>query len=109
MRLALGCVMALAVAGSAAADANVIIVRDYGPVANCQALGEVRASSLWGGAVAQVGYDRAIRQLKERAAALGGTHVQIVDSASGQTGSRMLGTAYKCQPQTSAAEAPPTP
>ena len=109
MKLALGCVMALAMAGNAAADANVIIVRDYGPVANCQALGEVKASSMWGGAVAQLGYDRAIRQLKERAAALGGTHVQIVDSASGQTGSRMIGTAFKCQAPSAAAEAPPTP
>lgn len=109
MKLALGCVMALAVAGSAKSDAKIIIVRDYGPVANCQALGEVKASSLWGGAVAQMGYDRAIRQLKERAAALGGTHVQIVDSSSGQTGSRMLGTAYKCQALSAPAEAPSTP
>lgn len=96
MKLALGCAMALAMAGAATAKTEVVVVRDYAAVANCQALGEVSASSSLGGVFQDASYKKVLRQIKERAAALGGTHLQLVDSASGFTGSRMLGTAYKC-------------
>jgi hypothetical protein len=84
---------AVAVAGP---STNVIVVRDYAAVANCRALGEVRGVSRLGGVLANTAYNHALDQLKRNAAALGGSHVQIVDSASGFTGSRMIGTAFAC-------------
>ncbi len=96
MKLAFGCVMALVMAGTAAAKSDVVVVRDYAAVANCKALGEVRGSSMMGGVLANAAYEKSLRLLKERAAALGGTHVQILDSASGFSGSRMIGTAFRC-------------
>jgi hypothetical protein len=78
------------------AFAEVVVVRDAPSVANCKALGEVRASSLMGGLLATAAYDKVIRQMKERAAKLGGTHVLLLDSASGYSGARMFGTAYAC-------------
>lgn len=100
--LAFGCVMALAMAGTAAAKSDVVVVRDYAAVANCKALGEVRGSSMMGGILANAAYGKSLRLLKERTAALGGTHVQILDSASGFSGSRMIGAAYRCDAAPSA-------
>ena len=85
---------AVAMAGSN--TASIIVVRDYAAVANCRALGEVRGFSRLGGMLANAAYNHAVDQLKRNAAALGGTHVQIVDSSSGFTGSRMIGTAFAC-------------
>lgn len=80
-----------------AAPTDVIVVRDHAAVASCRPLGEVRGSSKLGGLWADTAYNRSIDQLKSRTQALGGTHVQIIDSASGYAGSRMIGTAFQCE------------
>ena len=82
------------VAGPALAE--VVVVRDTAAVAGCKPLGEVVANSKLGGMLAQAAYNRALKQLKERVTALGGTHAQLIDSASGFTGSRMLAQAFAC-------------
>ena len=89
-------IFAVAVAVTGSSPTTVIVVRDYAAVANCRALGEVRGVSRLGGMLANTAYNHALDQLKRNAAALGGSHVQIVDSASGFTGSRMIGTAFAC-------------
>ena len=83
-------------AATAVPAEGVVLVRDYAPVANCEALGEVRGSSMMGGILANAAHDKAIRKLKERAAERGATHVQIIDSASGYSGARMVGAAFRC-------------
>lgn len=89
-------ILAAAVAVAGPAPADVVVVRDAVSVANCRALGEVRSSSLWGGLLANAAYNHVVDQMKKRAADLGGTHVQIIDSSSGFAGSRMIGTAFIC-------------
>lgn len=86
----------MAVLAGGADTASVVVVRDFQAVAQCQAVGEVRANSMMGGVLAAYSYDRALNQLKDKTIKAGGTHVQIVDSASGHTGTRMIGTAFKC-------------
>ena len=72
------------------------MVRDFAAVSTCRALGEVRGSSKLGGLWADAAYRKAIDKMKRQAADLGATHVQIIDSASGFAGSRMIGTAFLC-------------
>lgn len=110
--LVIGAVAVLSLPGAAFAQAParpVSIVRDAASVAGCTELGEVRASSMLGGAMANAGYDRALSQLRERSVALGATHVQIIDSASGMTGSRILATAFRCPAAPAATPSPTTP
>lgn len=80
----------------AAAPVGVVVVRDLAAVAGCQSLGEVRGKSMLGGVFANAAYDNAIKSLKQATAALGGTHVQLIDSSAGFSGARMLGTAFRC-------------
>lgn len=94
-----------AVLTMAAAPAEVVVVRDLAAVAGCRSLGEVRGSSMLGGVFANAAYNNAVTHLKQATAALGGTHVQLIDSSAGFAGARMLGTAYSC----ARAAAPPQP
>jgi hypothetical protein len=79
-----------------AADSQVELAPDASAVASCQRLGEVRGSSLMGGLLASAAYNRALAQMKSRAAKLGATHVVLLNGTSGMGGSNMLGVAYKC-------------
>jgi hypothetical protein len=100
---------AVASVGMAADAAGVVVVRDSAAVAGCRSLGEVRGSSLWGGLMANTAYGKALSQIKAKTKRLGGTHVQLLDSASGYSGSRMLGTAFECPPQQTGERAGRTP
>lgn len=85
-----------AVIAAEPSPSQIVVVRDSAAVVGCRALGEVQGSSMLGGMMAQAAYNRALKQIKERAAALGATHLQLIDSASGFAGARMLGSAYAC-------------
>lgn len=100
-RIALGlsAIAALMAASPVLAEkksAEIPIVRDVPQ--GCVDLGEVRASSLIGGALAGAGYNAALKALRARAAALGATHIQLVYGNNGFTGSQMLGRAMRCSP-----------
>jgi len=88
--------MALAGPSANAADADVALVNDAASVAGCERLSEVKGSSAWGGVVTNMAYNRALAQLKARAAKAGGTHVLLLNVSSGHMGSNMLGVAYRC-------------
>lgn len=79
-----------------AADAAIELVNEASAVSNCERLAEVRGSSAWGGIVTNMAYNRALSQMKERAAKAGGTHVLLMNVSSGYSGSNMLGVAYRC-------------
>ena len=94
-------------AGSAFADtAEVALVGDSSEVQGCQRLGEVEASSLLTGVMASQGRKRTIATLKERAAELGATHVQVLSSNFSYASNNMLGVAYRCL--SDQAKPPPT-
>ena len=80
------------------AQAQVRLVRDSGAVAGCASLGEVNGSSLVGGALGQVGYDNAMNEMREKASAVGGTHLLLIDMQSGMMGARGIGEAFRCDP-----------
>lgn len=79
-----------------AADPTVELVNDASQVAGCERLAEVKGSSAWGGVVTNMAYNRALSQLKEKAAKAGASHVLLLNVSSGYTGSNMLGVAYRC-------------
>lgn len=100
--------MALSGLQAQAAEPDVLLVGEATEVQGCQRLGEVASSSLLGGLMASQGRTRAIASLKEKAKALGGTHIHLLSSNSGYAGSNMLGVAYRCDARTAAAP-PPAP
>lgn len=79
-----------------AEDVNISLVNEASQVAGCERLAEVRGRSNWGGVFASKSYDWALGQMKERAVALGATHVLLLNATNGYTGSNMLGVAYRC-------------
>lgn len=97
---------AAAAAPALAASTDVALVNDASQVAGCERLAEVRGRSNWGGVFASKSYDWALGQLKERAVALGATHVLLLNATNGYTGSNMLGVAYRCAPAAPASAEP---
>lgn len=75
---------------------NVVLTKDTNVVARCQNLGQIHTSSFMGGIMHSQGYENALVDLKNRAAARGATHVLLMDVSSGYTGSNVLGDAYRC-------------
>ena len=102
--LAVTAALALILCGGAASanTVDVALVGDASEVQGCQRLGEVEASSLLTGVMASKGRKRTIATLKERAAELGATHVQVLSSNFSYASNNMLGVAYKCAPATHA-------
>lgn len=92
----------LCAAPANAQTVDVALVGDSSEVTGCQRLGEVEASSLLTGVMASKGRKRTIATLKERAAELGATHVQVLSSNFSYASNNMLGVAYKCAPATEA-------
>lgn len=88
----------LAAATVAAPADQVVLVGDASEIQGCERLGEVQASSLLTGMLANQGRKRTLSQIKERAAALGATHVQVLSSNFGYASNNMLGVAYRCTP-----------
>ena len=67
-------------------------------VKNCKYLGQVSASSSWGGfAATGIGFESAMNELKNKAAERGATVLltQVISNTMG--GTRMIGDAYYCQ------------
>ena len=97
IRLALAITASLTLLAATPAFASeVVIVGSPSEVSGCEKVGDVRSSSMLGGLFTGAGYGRALAQLKNRAAALGGTHLQILSSSTGMAGSNLLGLAYRC-------------
>lgn len=94
---AIALLLAIGSASSAFAGApEVALVGDASEVQGCERLGEVEASSLLTGVMASKGRKRTIATLKERAAELGATHVQVLSSNFSYASNNMLGVAYRC-------------
>ena len=66
-------------------------------VEGCAYLGDVTASSGWGGVVQGVGSSRARNSVFKRAAQKGATHLVWSRQASGYSGANASGRAYKCE------------
>ena len=67
-------------------------------VQNCKYLGQVSASSSWGGfAATGIGFESAMNELKNKAAEMGANVLltQVISNTMG--GTRMIGDAYYCQ------------
>lgn len=98
MKATLATVLSVCLTGGPAfaADQGVELVNESSAVAGCERLSEVKGSSAWGGVVTNMAYNRALAQLKQRAAKAGGTHVLLLNVSSGPMGSNMLGVAYRC-------------
>jgi hypothetical protein len=87
------------VAGNAAAadGAAILLVREQAAVAGCRHLEQIQSKSMWGGfAATGLAYNRAMSSLKGKAAALGATHILIVDISNTVGGTNMIGDAYSC-------------
>lgn len=80
----------------AAAGQDIRMVRERGAVTGCARLGEAHGSSLWGGLMADHAYRTTLEELRTKARAAGGTHVLILDTSSGMSGSRAFGEIYRC-------------
>ena len=67
-------------------------------VKSCKYLGQVTSSSNWGGfAASGIGFDSAMNELKNKAAAMG-ANVLLTQAISNTIGgTRMIGDAYYCQ------------
>ena len=90
-------IVGLALATAATAnELEVTLVNGVSEVAACERLAEVKGSSAWGGVVTNIAYNRALSQMKKRAAKAGGTHVLLLNVSSGPMGSNTLGVAYRC-------------
>ena len=100
IRLALvatvGATVALAQTGA------VQVVGERSAIAGCEALGEVRGSSLMGMILENAGWQASVDEMKERALELGATHLLLREVKNGLTGSNGWGEAYGCK-------LPPTP
>lgn len=73
-------------------------------IEKCIYLGQVNASSIWGGyALTGLGFESAMNELKNKVAEMGGNVLltQIVSNTLG--GTRMIGDAYKCKDETETA------
>ena len=94
--------VALTLAGCAATPnpspnaTPVVLTKDPAAVSKCQQVGEVHGNSLLGGIATSQGYENALADMKNQAAARGATHVLLMDVSSGHMGSNALGTAYRC-------------
>jgi Domain of unknown function (DUF4156) len=67
-------------------------------VQNCKHLGQITSSSSWGGfAATGVGFESAMNELKNKAAAMGANVLltQLISNTMG--GTRMIGDAYYCK------------
>lgn len=75
----------------------VIVAERQALGAQCQSLGQMQAQSGWGGLAATgAGYNDALNDLKNQAAARGGTHLLMINSSNTVGGTNMIGDAYRC-------------
>lgn len=105
--VAASCVIA-ATAAAAATAAEVKVVGERAGVEGCDALGEVRGSSLMGMILDTAGWEAAVDEMKERALALGATHLLLQEVRNGFLGSNGRGEAFACPPDPIPAPAPRT-
>src|SRR5262249_4982985 len=76
----------------------VLLDADEKMVADCKYLGDLYATSGWGGVMAGTGMGRAQKSIRRQAAEKGATHVVWATSVSGGGGSpAVTGGAYKCE------------
>lgn len=72
---------------------------DEAMVVGCTYLGDVTASSGWGGLAQGVGQSRSRNSAMKRAAQKGATHIMWSRMASGWGGANAWARAYKCDPK----------
>jgi hypothetical protein len=75
---------------------RVAIVRDLSNVAGCEFRGTVSPPRAQAGLRIASGHGAYIEEIKRRAAALGGTHLYMLNEAAGWGAASALGTAYRC-------------
>ena len=87
----------VAAAGMALADIDSVrVIGERSFLTECVKLGDVQGSSLMGLIVENEGWRNAVEEMKEKALALGATHVLLQKVEGGITGSRGYGEAYGC-------------
>lgn len=100
-------VVSLLETSAIAAPGDAVQLTDSSGVTGCERITDVKGSSAWGGMLTNMAYNRALNQLKARAAQAGGTHLVLLNASSGFTGSNMLGVAYRCPAKPSARDPAP--
>jgi hypothetical protein len=75
---------------------TVQVIGDRSFLAGCARVGEVEGSSLMGIIIENEGWANAVEEMKEKALALGATHLLLHRVERGFTGSRGSGDAYNC-------------
>lgn len=84
-------------AGAALAQADAVtVIGDRSFLTECSHLGEVRGSSLVGILIENQGWENTVEEMKEKALALGGTHLLLHGVERGVLGSRGNGDVYNC-------------
>lgn len=97
----LGLIGACCASSAALAQAEAVrITKDQSTLAGCQRLGEVGGSSVMGGIMQTLAYDSALKEMREKTLAAGGTHLLIIDLTTGYSGANGYGEAYRCEPTT---------
>jgi hypothetical protein len=74
----------------------VAIVRDLSKVAGCEFRGTVTPPHVRAGLRSADGHVAYVHELKRRAAAVGGTHLYLLNEAAGWGAAQAVGTAYRC-------------
>lgn len=75
---------------------TVTLVRETSMVAGCQVLGQIHGNSVLTGVAQAQGYENMMTDMKNQAAARGGTHVLLLDVSSGYASNNALGQVYRC-------------
>jgi hypothetical protein len=83
-----------------ACERDLVREADDEMVKGCEYLGDVTASSTFGGLVQGMGQSRARKSAYKRAAQKGATHLVWSRQSSGYGGANASGRAYKCEPKT---------
>ncbi|WP_342154387.1 hypothetical protein [Methylorubrum sp. SB2] len=94
-----GCCLATPVL---AETASIRTTKDEASLSKCERLGDVDGTSLLAGLMQNVGYNRAVDEMKDKTAELGGTHLLIFDVSTSKFGASAHGVAFRCGAKSSA-------
>jgi hypothetical protein len=103
MMRAISTAVLIAAAGTAVAEIDAVrVIGERSFLTECVRLGDVQGSSLMGLIVETEGWRNAVEEMKEKALALGATHLLLQRVEGGITGSRGYGEAYGCPAESEA-------
>ena len=87
----MGCSVALTTEGS-----KVEIVHHFSKAKGCKFISIVQASSMMGGLLQGVAYDKSMNEIRNKAGKLGANLVTLTGNTNNWGGTNLSGNAYKC-------------